>query len=124
MYESLIIAPPMFCCGYHKQPILVVLNRNTNRSEVFREPTALMANLAAIRPWPATTADVLYRPFPSGRATGRRQGLVVTPALPQPEWASPSALDSPCTKSDAAWRDVAIHVIAPAQEDDPVTSRI
>src|ERR1700732_15739 len=78
MYESLIIAPPMFCCGYHKQPIVVVLNRNTNRSEVFREPMALTANLAAIWPWPATTADVLYRPFPSGRATGRRQGLVVT----------------------------------------------
>src|ERR1700722_12472581 len=100
MYESLIIAPPMFCCGYRKQPILVVLNRNTNRSEVFREPTAVAANLAAI--WPTRTADVLYRPFPSGRATGRRQGPVVTLARRgrsgQDEARSPSALDFPCTK--------------------------
>ena len=92
----------MFCCGYHKQPILVVLNRNTNRSEVFREPMALTANLAAIWPRPAATADGLYRSFPSGRATGRRQGFVVTLALPQPKRArrarSPSALDFPCTK--------------------------
>jgi hypothetical protein len=118
----------MFCRRYHKQPILVALNRNTNRSEVFREPTALTANLAAIWPWLATQTLCTVPVFPSGRATDRRQGLVATLALPQPEWASrarsPSALDFPCTKSDAAWRDVAVHVIAPAQEDDPVTSRI
>ena len=129
MYESLIIAPPMFCCGYHKQPILVVLNRNTNRSEVFREPMALTANLAAIWPWPATTADALYRPDLSigeghWPASGPCRHSGIAAAGVGNRARSPSALDFPCTKSDAAWRDVAIHVIAPAQEDDTVTSRI
>jgi hypothetical protein len=35
-----------------------------------------------------------------------------------------SRVSHPREKSDAARRDVAVNVIAPAQEDDPVTSRI
>ena len=118
----------MFCCGYHKQPILVVLNRNTNRSEVFREPMALTANLAAIWPWPATTADGLYGPFRRGGPLAGVRALWslwhAVAGVGKTKHAAPPRSTSPAQKSDAAWRDVAIHVIAPAQEDDPVAGRI
>src|SRR5882724_9716 len=65
MYESLIIAPPMFCCGYHKQPI--PSRAKSEHQQVRSIPRANGADgefgghLAMAR-WPATTADVLYRP--------------------------------------------------------------
>src|SRR4029077_1714069 len=70
----------------------------------------------------------LYRPFPSGgppagvRPCGHsgiaaaRKGKTSTQPL--------RARLPLHKKSDAAWRDVAIHKVTPAQEDDPVTGRI
>src|ERR1700676_4497285 len=87
MYESLIIAPPMFCCGYHKQPILVVLNRNTNRSEVFREPMALTANLGGHL---AMADDDRRRSVPSlsiGEGHWPASGPCGHSGMPRPEWA-------------------------------------
>jgi hypothetical protein len=49
----------MSCCGHYKQPVVFVLNRNTDGSEVFRERTALLREFLAHLTKPGAETVVL-----------------------------------------------------------------
>ena len=82
------------------------------------------------------TVVMWFGPFPmaltglAGRRNTEDQGSAV-PLAPTKNFTSILwARGMPCApavvaqKSDAAWRDVAVNVITPAQEDDAVTGRV